>query len=113
MPLSSDATIKVRNGNMYSYINPNEPLTIWVSYDYGPVTTTQLRSSLQTNDVGATFKIVLVNSVITTETEFNDSDEAPETATVLDGSSGTPFVKVVVKAANGALETYVVKKNLL
>ncbi|GIO05026.1 hypothetical protein J31TS6_10540 [Brevibacillus reuszeri] len=113
MPLSSDATIKVRIGNMFSYINFNEPLTIWVSYDYGPVTTTQLRSSLQTNDAGATFKIVPVNMVITTETEFNDSDEAPETAPVLDGSSGTSFVKVVVKAANGELETYVVKKNVL
>ncbi|GED70930.1 hypothetical protein BRE01_46320 [Brevibacillus reuszeri] len=68
---------------------------------------------MQTNDAGATFKIVPVNTVITTETEFNDSNEAPENAPVLDGSSGTSVVKVVVKAANGALEMYEVKKNLL
>jgi hypothetical protein len=68
---------------------------------------------LQTNDAGATLKIVPVNTVITTETEFNDSVEALATDSVLDGSSGTSVVKVVVKAANGALETYEVKRNLL
>lgn len=68
---------------------------------------------MQTNDAGATLKIVPVNTVITTETEFNDSVEALATDSVLDGSSGTSVVKVVVKAANGALETYEVKRNLL
>ncbi|MED1795009.1 hypothetical protein P4V54_20245 [Brevibacillus nitrificans] len=68
---------------------------------------------MQTNDAGATLKIVPVDTVITNETEFNDSDEALATDPVLDGSSGTSVVKVVVKAANGTLETYEVKKNLL
>lgn len=112
MPLSSDATIKVVSGNSISYIAPGQPLTIWVSSNQ-VVTTTDLRNSLQTNDPGATFKIVPVNTVITTETEFIDSNEASAIDPVLDGSSGTSVVKVVVKAANGALETYEVKKDLL
>lgn len=81
--------------------------TIWVWYGGNRGTVTELRSSLQVNNPGASFKIVPVSTVITNVSEYNSAIEAQGTDPVV-SPTWVGLVKVVVKATDGTLKLYTI-----